>query len=276
MQSIEEQVILVTGSTDGIGKITARKLAGMGATVLVHGRSREKCESTVSAIRETTGAAKLGYYVGDLSSLSAVRTLVEDIASAHTRLHVLINNAGVGPGRTSDTQRSRSKDGHELRFAVNYLAPFLLTHLLIPVLVQSAPARIVNVSSAAQQGIDFDDVMLERSYDPWRAYAQSKLALTMFTFDIAQRLKEQEITVNCLHPGSLLDTKMVRESSMVPQGRAESGAAVEIYAATDPDLDGRTGIYFEERREARAHPQAYDTAAREKLRLLGEKLTGIG
>lgn len=275
MWSIEEQVILVTGSTDGIGKITAWELARMGAMVLVHGRSHEKCELTVREIRQDTRTEKLRYYVGDLSSLSAVRRLAEEITSDHPSLHVMINNAGVGPGKTSRRNRPLSKDGHELCFAVNYLAPFLMTHLLIPVFKKGVPSRIVNVSSAAQERIHFDDVMLERSYDPWRAYAQSKLALTMFTFDMAERLKDDGITSNCLHPGSLLDTKMVRESSITPLGSAESGAEVEIYVATHPGLHGRTGRYFEEKREARAHEQAYDTEARKTLWRLSEKLTGI-
>jgi NAD(P)-dependent dehydrogenase (short-subunit alcohol dehydrogenase family) len=274
MPPVETQVILVTGSTDGIGKITAWKLARMGKTVLVHGRSREKCESTVRALRKDTGSEKLGYYVGDLSSLSSVRALAEEITSDHSMLHGLINNAGVGPGAW-DKDRPLSKDGHELCFAVNYLAPFLLTHLLTPVLKNGAPSRIVNVSSAAQERIDFDDVMLEVSYAPWRAYAQSKLALTMFTFDLAERVKHEEITANCLHPGSLLDTKMVRESNITPLGSAESGAEVEIYVATAPELQGKTGIYFEEKHEARAHEQAYDTEARKRLWRLGESLTGI-
>jgi NAD(P)-dependent dehydrogenase (short-subunit alcohol dehydrogenase family) len=276
MCPIEEQVLLVTGSTDGIGKITARKLALLGASVLVHGRSREKCTSTVKEIRESTGSQKLDYYVGDLSSLSAVRALARDIMSDHSQLHALINNAGVGPGTTSEKNRPLSKDGHELLFAVNYLAPFLLTHLLMPVLGNSAPSRIVNVSSAAQERIDFGDVMLARDYDSMRAYAQSKLALTMFTLDIAGRLKGQDITANCLHPGSLLDTKMVRESGASPWGSAESGAEVEIYVTTGSHLEGRTGIYFKEKHESRAHEQAYEIEARKKLRRLSEKLTGVG
>lgn len=276
MRPIQEQIILVTGSTDGIGKITARELARMGATVFVHGRSSEKCATTVKAISEHTGSQKLGLYAADLSSLSAVRTLARDIISDHPQLDVLINNAGVGPGKSSDKDRCLSADGYELRFAVNYLAPFLLTHLLLPVLRRSRPSRIVHVSSSAQERIDFDDVMLERGYDPWRAYAQSKLALTMFTFDIAEQLKEEEITANCLHPGSLLDTKMVRESFSAPLGSAESGAGAEIYVSTDPELEGRSGIYFDEKREARAHVQAYDPEARKKLRMIGEMLTGTG
>jgi len=276
MRPIEDQVILVTGSTDGIGKITAWRLAGMGATVLVHGRSREKCESTVKAIHEDTASEKLGYYLGDFSSLSSVRTMADKILADHSELHVLINNAGVGPGKTSERNRRVSRDGHELCFAVNYLAPFLLTHLLKPLLKNGAPSRIVNVSSAAQERIAFDDVMLEKNYDPWRAYAQSKLALAMFTFDLSQQLKDESVTANSLHPGSLLDTKMVRESFGSPQGSAESGAEVEIYVATAPELQGITGVYFEEKHEARAHRQAYDMEARNKLRRLSEGLTGIG
>lgn len=277
MKPIEEQIVLVTGSTDGIGRITARKLAQMGATVLVHGRSLEKCSTTVNEIREYTGNKKLKSYVRDLSSLSEVRKLAEDIRSDFSFLNILINNAGVGLDKSLDGRRPLSKDGHELCFAVNYLAPFLLTHLLIPVLQNGSPSRIVNVSSTAQKRIDFDDVMLERRYyDPFEAYAQSKLALTMFTFDIAERLKNDRITANCLHPGSLLDTKMVRQSPYTPRGSAESGAEVEVYVATAAELENRTGQYFEEKRQARAHDQAYDARARKKLRRLSEELTGIG
>ncbi len=273
MRPIQEQMILITGATDGIGRITAEKLAQKGASVLIHGRSPEKCESILNQIREKTGNEKLGSYVADFSSLSEVRDLAEQIAAVHSRLHVLINNAGVGPPKPAG-ENPLSKDGYELCFAVNYLAPFLLTHLLIPLLRNGAPSRIVNVSSAAQEPIDFD-MMLERSYSPWKTYGQSKLALAMFTFDIAEQLKDEGITANCLHPGSLLDTKMVRKSFGVPQGSAESGAEVEVYVATHPALEGQTGKYFDQMREARAHEAAYDPEVREKLRVLSEELSGI-
>lgn len=276
MKPIEEQTILVTGSTAGIGKITARKLAQMGATVLIHGRSREKCETAAGEIREATGNDKLKAYVRDISSLSGVRRLAEDIRSEYSALNILINNAGVGPGKNSFGKRPLSQDGHELCFAVNHLAPFLLTHLLIPILRNGSPARVVNVCSAAQQHIDLDNVMLERGYDPYRAYAQSKLALTMFTFDLAERLKYRGITANCLHPGSSLDTRMVREGGYTPRGSAESGAEVVVYVATSSELLDVTGEYFEETRKARAHDQAYDSEARDKLWQLSEKFTGIG
>lgn len=276
MKPSEDQIILVTGATDGLGLITARKLARLGATVLVHGRSRGKCEKALQDIREYSANNRLCAYVRDLSSLAEVRGLAQDIRADFSRLDVLINNAGVGPGKRLEDKRPLSEDGHELCFAVNYLAPFLLTRLLLPLLLRGAPARIVNVSSAAQQRLDFADIMLEHNYDPSRAYARSKLALTMFTFELAERLKNSGIAVNCLHPGSLLDTKMVRESAYTARGKAESGAEVEVYVATSPDLDGVTGQYFEARRQARAHQQAYDSEARRRLWQLSEELTGTG
>lgn len=273
MKPITEQVVMVTGATDGIGRISARKLAQMGATVLVHGRSRDKCEATIREIRESTGNEKLKTYARDLSSLSEVQALAKDVESDFSSLQLLINNAGVGP---RPGERPLSRDGHELCFAVNFLAPFLLSQLLVPALRKGAPARIVNITSAAQRPLDFDNVMLKLDYDPYQAYAQSKLALAMFTFDLAERLKHHGITVNCLHPGSLLDTKMVREGGYSPRGTAESGAEVEVYVATSPDLDGTTGRYFKERETARAHEQAYDIEARKALWRLGQQLCGIG
>jgi len=273
MKPIEDQVILITGATDGIGKKTAQGLADRGATVLLHGRSREKGDATLAAIAEATGNNRCRYYRADLAALDEVRKLADEVKSEHDHLDVLINNAGVGPGPMSRRSRELSRDGYELRLAVNYLAPFLLTRLLLPLLRQPESARIVNVSSAAQQTIDFDDLMLEENYDPMKAYACSKLALTMFTFELAQRLEGAGITVNCLHPGSLLDTKMVRESFSSPWGSAQSGADVEIHVATAADLEGVTGKYFDRNREGRAAGQAYDRKARETLWRLSEKYT---
>lgn len=276
MQPNKKQIALVTGSTDGIGRITAEKLAAMGMTVLIHGRDREKCEKTMEEIRKSTDNPKIDMYTFDLSSLEEVRKLASKIRSEHSAINILINNAGILPGKHTEGKRLLSEDGYELCFAVNYLAPFLLTRLLIPLLERSSPARVVNVSSAAQKQLDFDNIMLERDYEPMRAYAQSKLALAMFTFELADRVKEMGITANCLHPGTLLDTKMVRESSMSAQGSAESGAVVEVYAATSAELEDKTGLYLEEQKEASAHQQAYDREAREKLWRLSEKLTESG
>lgn len=171
-----------------------------------------------------------------------------------------------------------SADGHELRFAVNYLAPFLLTHLVLPLLGQSAPARIVNVSSAGQEPIDFDDVMLERGYDGLRAYGQSKLAQIAFTFDLAQRLREEGelgVTVNALHPASLMNTKMVYESFGRTMSTIENGVEATTRLAISPELDGVTGRYFDRLREARADDQAYDPDARRRLWSLSEDLVGL-
>ena len=273
MAAVEDHVILVTGSTDGIGKRTARDLARMGATVLLHGRSQEKGEATLREIRDMTGNDRLEYYPADFSSLAEVRRFADKVQANHDALDVLINNAGVGAGRRGETRRDLSQDGYELRFAVNHLAPYLLTRLLLPSLRRAAPSRIVNVASGAQSPIDFDDVMLERSYDGLRAYSQSKLAMVMFTFDLAEELEGENITVNCLHPGSLLDTKMVRETFGRPMGDVQSGADAVIYLATSPKVEGVTGKYFDEKREARANGQAYDGEARKTLRQLSEKLT---
>ena len=274
MATLEDQVILVTGSTDGIGKQTAYGLAQRGATVLLHGRSQEKGEATLREIRDATGNDKLEYYFADFSSLAEVRRLADEVRANLDALDVLINNAGVGAGKRGEAKRELSRDGYELRFAANYLAPYLLTRLLLPALRRAAPSRIVNVASAAQNPIDFDDVMLERRYDGFGAYAQSKLALVMFTFDLAEELKGEDIAVNCLHPGSLLDTKMVREAFGRAMGSVQSGADAVIYLATSSKVEGVTGKYLDQKQEARAHEQAYDGEARNNLRQLSEKLTG--
>lgn len=275
MKPIEEQTVLLTGATDGIGLIAAQKLAQLGARIILHGRHQEKIDAASEEIQRQSGYSPAAYQ-SDFASLAEVRHLAEQILADHGAIDVLINNAGVLPGKHTQGQRLLSQDGYELCFAVNYLAPFLLTHLLLPALRKAAPSRIVNVSSIAQKALDFDDIMLEKNYEPFKAYAQSKLALAMFTIDLSEQLEKDGITVNCLHPGSLLDTKMVQESGWTPQGSAESGADVELYVATSPELDGITGQYFDEKRRAEAHRQAYDSSARDQLRRLGETLTGIG
>ena len=172
--------------------------------------------------------------------------------------------------------RQTSVDGHELRFAVNYLAGFLLTRLLVPLLTRSAPARVVNVASAGQMPIDFDDVMLERSYTGVQAYCQSKLAQVMFTFDLADELRDTGVTVNTLHPATFMPTKMVREAGATPASSLEEGMEATKRLAVGPEVEGVTGRYFDGTEEARAHPQAYDTDARRRLRELSEQLAGAG
>ena len=276
MRPVDRQTILITGSTDGLGRALARDLAARGARVLVHGRSDERLRETAREIQAAAGGERPPTYRADFGSLDEVRRLAREVERDHEQLDALVNNAGIGAG-PGDDRREESADGHELRLAVNYLSHFLLTNLLLPTLRRSAPARIVNVASAAQDPIDFDDPMLERSYDGIRAYAQSKLALVLFTFELAERLRAggADVTVNALHPASLMDTKMVREWF----GRALTGVEEGVRAVRrlviEPELDGVSGRYFDGLREARAHSKAYDEEARRRLWRLSERWAGL-
>ena len=274
VETVENQVILVTGATDGLGKAVARDFASRGSKVLLHGRNPKKGEATVQEIRDDTANEKLVYYNADFSSLNAVRMLSDQIQADQERLDVLINNAAIGAG-TRLSRREESSDGFELRLAVNYLASFLLTHRLLPLLRHSAPARIVNVASAGQQPINFDNVMLEDEYDGLKAYRQSKLALIMFTIDLAENLVGAGITVNCLHPASLMSTKIVLDSDYFDEtmSTVDEGAQAVEYLATSPELDGVNGEYFDGKQRALANPQAYDSEARRRLRILSQQLT---
>jgi NAD(P)-dependent dehydrogenase (short-subunit alcohol dehydrogenase family) len=275
MKPIAQQTILLTGATDGLGKQTALALAKQGATLLLHGRNQQRLEATQQEIQNESGNTHLETYLADFASLAQVRRLAEMVQAKRPRLDMLINNAGIGGGKAGEARGEVSQDGYELRFAVNYLAPFLLTHLLLPCLRHTPSSRIINVSSAGQVPLDFDDVMLERHYDPLDAYRQSKLAQVMFTFDLAEILKEDQITVNCLHPASLMNTKMVYESFGYTLSTVEDGVNALMYLATSPELDGVTGKYFDQQQEARAHAQAYDLAARRQLWQLSKQLTGL-
>ena len=269
------QVVLVTGATDGLGKAVSVELARAGATVLVHGRSRERAEAALAEIRDASGSELLRAYAGDLASLAQVRSLGEAVAAEEPRLDVLVNNAGIGTVDPGGGSRVESADGHEFRFAVNYLAPFLLTEALEPLLVRSAPSRIVNVASAGQAPIDFDDAMLLQEYDGSRAYSQSKLAMVMMTFDTAERLAGRGVSATCLHPGTYMPTKMVLAAGVEPLDSLDSGVRATLRLIADPELDGVTGRYFDRLEEARARPQAYDPDARARLRELSERLVGI-
>jgi NAD(P)-dependent dehydrogenase (short-subunit alcohol dehydrogenase family) len=272
---LTQKTALVTGTTDGVGKLVARELARGGARVLLHGRNAEKGAALLAALRAETGNDRLEFCRADLASLADVRALADDVARRTDRLDILVNNAGVGSKSRGVSGRETSRDGHELRFAVNYLAPFLLTHLLLPTLRRSAPARIVNVSSAGQQAIDFGDVMLTRGYDGVRAYCQSKLAQILFTVELAERLKGSGVTVTCLHPSTYMNTTMVRTAGHTPISKVEDGADAVMNLATAPALEGRTGLYFNRKQEARADPQAYDARARAALWTLSLRLCGL-
>jgi NAD(P)-dependent dehydrogenase (short-subunit alcohol dehydrogenase family) len=268
MRPVREQTVLVTGATDGLGKALATELARAGATVIVHGRDNKRGKATLAEITEATGSDRLRWYQADLAHLDQVRDLVGAVAADNPRLDALVSNAGIG---SSPGGRQESAEGIELRFAVNYLAGYLLTRLLLPTLRSSAPARIVQVSSAGQAPIDFDDVMLTRSYSGGQAYCRSKLAQIMFTFDLADELAGTGVTATALHPATYMPTKMVAR----PVSTLQSGVDATLRLVIDPALDGVTGRYYNGQREARANPQAYDPAARARLRTLSDHLTGL-
>jgi NAD(P)-dependent dehydrogenase (short-subunit alcohol dehydrogenase family) len=270
MTSLKGKTALITGSTDGVGRVVAERLGQMGARVLVHGRDRPRGEHVVADIAAAGGTAEL--LIADLAALADVRRLAEAVRGTTDRLDILVNNAGIG---SAGTARQTSADGHELRFAVNYLAGFLLAYLLLPLIKQSATARIVNVASAGQQAIDFADVMLTRGYSGSRAYCQSKLAQIMFTIDLARELDGSGVTVNALHPATYMNTTMVRRAGVTPISTVEEGAEAILNLAAGPALAGRSGLYFNGLREARADRQAYDADARARLRALSLELTGL-
>jgi NAD(P)-dependent dehydrogenase (short-subunit alcohol dehydrogenase family) len=257
MPDREPMIVLVTGATDGLGQAVARDLAQAGHTVLVHGRDAEKLAAQEHAAR---------MYRADFGSLDEVKALADELLEREERIDVLVNNAGIGTTLPGDGERVESRDGHELRFAVNYLAPFCLTERLRPLIAK----RIVNVSSAGQMPIDFDDVMLERDYDPTRAYCQSKLAQVMNTFDLAETL--DGATANCLHPATYMPTKIVLHARGSAVSSLEEGAEATERLAVDAALDGVSGKYFNGTREARADGQAYDADARRRLRELSLSL----
>lgn len=264
------KTVLITGSTDGVGRMVAERLGAAGARILVHGRDHDRGQHVVSAIKQAGGTAE--FLAADLASLAEVRRLADTVRKTETRLDILINNAGIG---TAGASRQTSADGHELRFAVNYLAGFLLTHLLLPLIRNSAPARIVNVASAGQQAIDFDDVMLTHGFSGARAYCQSKLAQIMFTIDLAQELAGSGVTVYALHPATYMNTTMVRRAGVTPISTVQQGAEAILNLAASPGLEGHSGRYFNGLREARADAQAYDDKACRRLKAISLELTGL-
>jgi len=225
----------------------------------------------LAEVQAATGNPNLEFYRADLAVLSDVRDLAQAVTAKHSRLDVLINNAGV-LGRET---RQMTGDGMELHFEVNYLAPFLLTELLLPTLRASAPARIVNVSSGGQAAVDFDDVMLETGYSAMRGYCQSKLSQIMNTIDLAGMLKGSGVTVTSLHPGTYMNTNMVIGAGVKPITPVEEGVEAVYRLAVSPEVEGQTGVFFNQQTLAQAKPQAYDQAARRRLRDLSLKLSGL-
>ena len=278
---MQNQICLITGATSGIGQATATALAQMGATVIVAGRSEERCQNTVALIKSETGNPNVDYLLADLSVQVQVRKLAEEFKSRYERLDVLVNNAGAIFFR-----RQLSADGIEMTFAVNHLAYFLLTNLLLDTLKAGAPARIVNVASNSHLGqrLGFDNLELKRGYNPMRAYGRSKLANLYFTYELARRLESTGVTVNAMHPGFVhtniaanngwlvrLFMPLVHLNSLTP----EQGASTAIYLASSPEVEGVTGKYFVREREVASDPVSYDESAAKRLWELSEEMTGL-
>ena len=279
--SMANRTVLITGSTAGIGKATAVGLATMGARVLIIGRDRGRTEDTASEIL-AIGGGPVELFVADMSSQAEVRRLAGEVLQRHARIDVLINNVG-GYWNT----RHVTPDGLEHTFALNHLAPFLLTNLLLESLKQSAAGRVVTVSSNAQAmgRIDFDDLQGERSYSGARAYNQSKLANVLFTYELARRLQTTSVTANAVHPG-LVSTAF----GAGDPGRAQrlfvpvlrpfmkspaQGAATSIHLASAPDLDQMTGRYFAKSKPTRSSKRSYDTLVAARLWDVSADLVGL-
>jgi NAD(P)-dependent dehydrogenase (short-subunit alcohol dehydrogenase family) len=256
VRPLDEQRVLITGSTDGLGRRVAAELARRGANVIVHGRDSAKVDEAAGE----TGAAE--GLVADLGDLAQVRRLADEAGELDT----LVNNAGV-----ILWERRESADGYELTLAVNHLSHFLLTELVLPRMRE--PARIVNVSSIGQAPLDWDDLMFERGYEGYTAYAKSKLAQVLFTVELAERLAGRDITVNALHPATLMDTKMVLDNLGRPRSSVEEGVEAVLRLVADPELDGVSGRFFDGTRESAAHGQAYEASARRRMWEESERLT---
>jgi NAD(P)-dependent dehydrogenase (short-subunit alcohol dehydrogenase family) len=275
------KICMVTGATAGIGRVTAQALAQQGATVVVVGRDAEKAAQTAAHIQRETGNREVQWLLADLSDQAQVRRLAQEFKERFPRLDVLINNAGA-----FFLTRQLSADGIEMTLAVNHLSPFLLTHLLLDTLQASAPARVINVASASHRGarIDFEDLQGERKYRGMRAYGQAKLALVLFTYELARRLKGTGITVNALHPGFVATNigqnngclfKLISPLMKLIARRPEEGAQTSIYLATSPEVAGDTGKYFVDNKAVPSDPVSYDEALAKRLWETSAALTGL-
>jgi retinol dehydrogenase 14 len=274
---MHDKICIVTGSTSGIGKATALGLAKLGATVIMVARDKDRGEAARTEIQTKSGNNSIDLLLADLASQASIRQLVQDFGQKYSRLDVLVNNAGISP-----TKRTLTVDGIEKTFAVNVLAYFLLTNLLLDVLKASAPSRIVNVASAAHSPINFDDLQHEKHFGWMDAYSQSKFGTILFTYELAKRLRGTGVTANCLHPGTI-GTNLMRELSPVASwfmklffSSPEKGAETSIYLASSPEVEGVSGRYFIKREEARSSKETYDEAAQQRLWQICVELTKPG
>jgi retinol dehydrogenase 12 len=265
------KVCLVTGATDGIGRVTVRRLAEMGAIVIGVGRNPAKIKAVLDEVGATSGS--LEFLTADLSSLAQVRALADEFTSKYDSLHVLVNNAGA-----LFTNRRETVDGIEMTFALNHLSYFLLTDLLLDMIKARPPARIINVSSSAHQGstIDFNDIEHQRNYSAWGAYGDSKLANILFTYELARRLQGTDVTVNAVHPG-FVNTNFQRAAGLDMRGTltSEEGADTQIWLATSDEVEDITGKYFVRRQETQSSPASHDTAAARRLWDVSAQMVGV-
>ena len=279
---MEGRVCLITGASSGIGKASAEQLASMGAYVVMVCRGREKGERAKADVEAKSGSRSVELMLADLTSFDSVRALSREYQETHDSLHVLINNAGVALLR-----RAVTNDDLEETFQVNYLSPFLLTNLLIPLLKRSAPSRIVNVSSVGHYGghINFDDLQMEKDYAVMRAYSQSKLGLILFTHELAKRLEGTGVTANSLHPGavatdiwgrSLGPAAFLGKVTRLFMVSPEKGARTQVYLASSPEVEGVSGEYFDSNHMKRSSAESYDQAVAQRLWDVSASLVGIG
>jgi NAD(P)-dependent dehydrogenase (short-subunit alcohol dehydrogenase family) len=279
--SLQGKIALITGATNGVGKETARAIAGLGATTILVGRNREKAAAAVKEIQADTGNPQVGYLVADLSSQAEVRRAASEFLERASRLDILVNNVGA-----VFMHRQTTADGLEMTFALNHLAPFLLTHLLLPALHASPSARIINVTSEAHRGhhLNLDDLQSTQGYSPWRAYGQSKLANIYFTYGLAAFLDEANVTANCLHPGFVatnfgrsngglynLAFRLAQVAAISPQVSAQA----VTYLAASPDLEGSCARYYNRLQQARSSEISYDMNSAKGLWDASLRLTGL-
>ena len=282
LDSMTGKVCMVTGANSGIGKATALGLANIGATVVMVCRCQERGEAALAEIKQKSSNERIFLLLADLASQAAIRKLAEDFKRQYSELHVLINNAGIIPRKRQETV-----DGFETQFAVNHLAPFLLTNLLLDVLISSAPARIVTVSSDMHRGatINFDDLQSVGSYRPVRVYSETKLANVLFTYELTRKLQGTKVTANCLHPG-MVATKLLADGMGIPRplksttkligSSPEKGAKTSIFLAASPEVEGVSGKYFVKQRAVESSKISYDQDLASRLWRQSTELTGLG